>query len=80
MLGRLPFIFGAVAALAVLLFLGPVAAAVVLLRSSSDAQGPGLAAQLFIAILVLAVAAVAGLAGWALGRLVLRLAGGGGRP
>jgi hypothetical protein len=75
---RLPLIAGALAALAAFLLLGPVAVAVALLRSSSDARGPGLAAQLFIAFLVLAVTALAGLAGWGLARLLLRLFGRGG--
>jgi hypothetical protein len=72
---RLPLIAGAIAALAAFLLLGPVAVAVALLRSSSDAQGPNLAAQLFIALLVLAVTALAGLAGWGVTRLLLRLFG-----
>lgn len=70
---RLPLIIGALAAFAALLLVGPVAVAVALLRSSSDAQGPTLAAQVFIAILVLAVAAFAGAAAWGLTRLLLRL-------
>lgn len=73
MLGRLPLILGAVAALAALLVVGPVAIAVALLRSSPEAQGPSLAAQIFIAALVLGVAALAGAAAWGLTRLVLRL-------
>lgn len=75
MLRRLPLILGAASALAALLLVGPVAVAVALLRSSSDAQGPSLEAQIFIAGLVLAVAALAGAAGWGLARLVLRLFG-----
>jgi hypothetical protein len=70
---RLPLILGAVAAFATLLAVGPVAVAVALLRSSSDAQGPTLAAQILIAILVLAVTALAGAAAWGLTHLVLRL-------
>jgi hypothetical protein len=70
---RLPLVVGIVAALAALLLLGPVAVAVALLRSSPDAQGPTLAAQVFIAALVVAVAAVAGAAAWGLTRLALRL-------
>jgi len=73
MVRRLPLIVGALAALAALLLVGPVAVAVALLRSSSDAQGPTLAAQLFIASLVLVATALAGAAGWGLTRLVLRL-------
>ena len=80
MLRRLPLILGVVAALAALLVLGPVAVAVVLLRSSSDAVGPGLGVQLFIAALVLAVCAVVGLTAAGLTRLVLRLIGRGRRP
>ncbi|HEX8261860.1 MAG TPA: hypothetical protein VF547_03190 [Allosphingosinicella sp.] len=78
MLRRLPLVAGLVAALAALVLVGPVAVAVALLRSSSDAQGPSLAAQLLIAVLVLAVAALAGFAAWGLARLVLRLVGRGG--
>jgi hypothetical protein len=73
MIRRLPLIAGIVAAVAALLLVGPVAVAVALLRSSSDAQGPTLAARIFIAFLVLAVAALAGAAGWGLTRLLLRL-------
>jgi hypothetical protein len=74
---RLPLILGVLAATATLLLVGPVAVAVMLLRSSSDAEGPMLAAQIFIALVVLALAAVAGLAAWAVTRLILRLFGGG---
>ena len=74
MLRRLPLIVGAIAGLAALLLVGPVAVAVALLRSSSDAAGPTPAAQILIAVLVVAVTAVAGLAGWGLARLALRLA------
>ena len=63
MLRRLPRILGWVAALATLLLVGPVAVAVMLLRSSTDAEGPHVAAQIFIALLVLALVALAGLAG-----------------
>lgn len=70
---RLPLILGIAAALAVLLLVGPVVVAVALMRSSPEAQGPDLAAQLFIAFLVLAAAAVAGFAMWGLARLVVRL-------
>lgn len=73
MVRRLPLILGTVAALAVLLLAGPVALAVALLRSSPDAQGPTLSAQLFIAVLVVAVSALAGAAVWGLTRLALRL-------
>ena len=73
MLRRLPIILGAVAALAALLLAAPVAVAVALLRSSSDAQGPSLAAQIFIAMLALGIASIAGLAGWGIGKLVLGL-------
>lgn len=75
MLRRLPLILGILAALATLLLVGPVAVAVALLRSSSDAQGPSLAAQVFIAVVVLAVAAAAGAIAWGLARLLLRLLG-----
>ena len=73
MIRRLPVILGAVAALATLLLVGPVAVAVALLRSSSDAHGPSLAAQLLIAALVLALAALAGATAFGLTRLTLRL-------
>jgi small neutral amino acid transporter SnatA (MarC family) len=75
MLRRLPLLLGLVAAAATLLLVGPVAVAVALLRSSSDAQGPTLAAQIFIAALVLVLAAAAGFGIWALARLVQRLLG-----
>lgn len=75
MLRRLPLVLGLLAAAATLLLIGPVAVAVALLRSSSDAQGPSLAAQLFIAALVLALVAAAGFGAWGLARLVLRLLG-----
>lgn len=73
MIRRLPVIMGGLAAVSTLLVVGPVAIAVALLRSSSDAQGPSLAAQIFIAALVLALAAIAFALGWALTRLILRL-------
>lgn len=72
MLRRLPLILGIAAGAAVLLLVGPVAIAVALMRSSPDAQGPDLAARLFIAALVVAAAALAGLAVWGLARLVTR--------
>lgn len=73
MIRRLPLILGAIAALAALLVIGPVAVAVALLRSSSDAQGPTLAAQIFIGVLVFALTLLAGAAAWGLTHLVLRL-------
>ena len=73
MLRRLPLRAGAVAGLAALLLLGPVALAVALLRSSPDAEGPALAAQLSIAVIVVAIVALAALAGWGLARLALHL-------
>ena len=79
MLRRLPLILGIAAALAVLLTAGPVGLAVALMRSSPEAQGPDPAAQLLIAALVLAAAAIAGLAAWGIARLAGRLLGGGGR-
>ena len=75
MLRRLPLIVGLLAAGAALVLLGPVAVAVALLRSSSDAQGPTPAAQLLIAALVVALVAAAGFGAWGLARLVLRLLG-----
>jgi hypothetical protein len=74
MLRRLPLILGLAAGLALLLTLGPIAIAVTLMRSSPAAQGPDLAARIFLAALVLAVAALAGLAVWGLARLLLSLA------
>jgi hypothetical protein len=59
MKSRLPDILGWIAALAALLTLGPIAAAVVLLRSSSDVHGPSLAAQALILLLVLGICAAA---------------------
>lgn len=73
MLKRLPLILGSLAGLAGLLTLGPVAVAVLLLRSSSDAHGPTLGAHILIGAVVIAVTALAALAGWTLGRLVRRL-------
>jgi lysylphosphatidylglycerol synthetase-like protein (DUF2156 family) len=70
---RLPLILGLAAALAVLLLVGPVAVAVALMRSSPEAQGPDLAAKIFIAALVLAAAALAGFAVWGVARLLTRL-------
>ena len=75
MLRRLPLILGALASLAILLVAGPVALAVALLRSSPDSRGPDLAAQIFIFMLVLALAALAGAAVWGLTHLVQRLFG-----
>ena len=74
MVRRLPLILGLAAALAVLLLAGPVGVAVALMRSSPGGRGPDLAAQLFIAFLVLAAAALAGFAVWGLAHLVRRLA------
>jgi hypothetical protein len=73
MLRRLPLILGLLAAAASLLLLGPIAVAVLLLRSSSDAQGPALGAHLLIGLVVLTLTASAGLAGWALTRFVIRI-------
>ena len=70
---RLPIILGAVAGIAALLLVGPVAVAVALLRSSSASQGPSLAAQILIGVLVLAVTLAAAAAVWGLTHLVLRL-------
>ncbi len=75
MLRRLPIIIGSLAALATLIVIGPVAVAVAVLRSSSDAHGPSLAAQIFIFALVVALTALAGLAGWMLTRFLIRLLG-----
>ena len=75
MLRRLPIILGLLAAAFTFLLVGPVAVAVILLRSSSDAHGPSLAAQILIVILVLALTALAGAVGWGLTKLILRLVG-----
>lgn len=77
MLRRLPLIVGGLAALAALLLVGPVALAVALMRSSPEARGPDLAAQVFIAFLALAIVALAGFAAWGLTRLLVRLFRGG---
>jgi hypothetical protein len=73
MLRRLPLILGLIASAASLLLLGPIAVAVLLLRSSSDAQGPTLGAHLLIGLVVLALTVLAGLAAWATTRFVMRL-------
>ena len=75
MLRRLPLVLALLAGLAAFLTLGPVAAAVLLLRSTSDAQGPTLGAHILIALIFLAVTALAAFAGWGVGRLLQRLAG-----
>ncbi len=69
----LPRLLAGVAAAATLLIVGPIAVAVALLRSSSDAQGPSLAAQLLIAALVLALALMAAAIVGGATRLALRL-------
>jgi small neutral amino acid transporter SnatA (MarC family) len=73
MAGRLPLVLGAVAALATLLVVGPVALAVALIRSSPDGRAPDLAAQILILALALATAALAGWAVRGLTRRILRL-------
>ena len=70
---RLPPILGTVAGLATLLLVGPVAVAVMLLRSSPEAQGPTIAAQILIVAIVLVLAALVGFATWGLTRIVIRL-------
>jgi small neutral amino acid transporter SnatA (MarC family) len=77
MLRRLPLVVGLAAALATLMLAGPVAVAVALMRSSPHSKGPDLAAQIFVALLVLAAAALAGFVAWGLARLVTRLVGSG---
>ena len=77
MLRRLPLVAGLVAALAALAVVGPVALTVALLRSSPEAPGPILAAQLLIAAIAAALVALAGVAAWGLARLLLRLFGAG---
>ncbi|MFN3945846.1 MAG: hypothetical protein ACK4K7_13055 [Allosphingosinicella sp.] len=75
MLRRLPLAFAVAGFLAALLLLGPIGVAVGVLRSSSDAHGPSLGAQLLIAAIVIGFCALAGGLSWLLGRLVLRLFG-----
>lgn len=75
MLRRLPLTLAVLAGLAAFLTLGPIAAAVLLLRSSSDAQGPTVGVHILIALVVLAVTAFAAFAGRELGRLLQRLPG-----
>ncbi|HET9428638.1 MAG TPA: hypothetical protein VFO69_09795 [Allosphingosinicella sp.] len=72
---RLPLILGLAAALAALLLVAPVAVAVVLLRSSSDAYGPSIWAQILIAVLVAALVAAAGIGVWAVARYIVRRVG-----
>ena len=72
MLRRLPLILGVLAALAALVLIGPVAVAMAMLRSSPEAQGPGLAAQILLALLVLVLTALAGFLVWGATRLILR--------
>jgi hypothetical protein len=78
MLRRLPLIAGLVAAVAAFLVVGPVALAVAWLRSNPGGSGPELPAQLFIAALAIAATALAGVLGWGLARLLVRLLGRGG--
>jgi hypothetical protein len=66
-------IFGGLAAVAVLLVLGPFAAAVVILGSGPEIAGPGLAAKVVAGLLVLALAAAAGLIVYVAARLLGRL-------
>lgn len=68
---RLPIVLGVLAALAACLLVAPVAVAVALLRSSSDSAGPSVAAQIFIAGLVIAIVAGAGLVAWAVTRFLV---------
>lgn len=70
----MPRIIGWTAFAAVLVLIGPIAFAVVMLKSSPEAEGSD-PAKLLVALIVLAAA---GLAGWLAKRLtllVLRLAG-----
>ncbi len=75
MLRRLPLIAGLVCAAGALLVVGPVALAVALLRSSPGASGPHPAALLLLAALALAAAALAGVVGWGVAKLLVRLLG-----
>ncbi len=69
---HLPIIFAAIASLLTLLLVAPVAIAVALLRSSSDAQGPSLVAQISIALMVVALVSGAGLLVWRVTRFLVR--------
>ncbi len=69
---RVPALLGWVAGLLTLALIGPIAAAVAVLRSSSDAVGPSPVVQLFIALFVLTLSTGAGLIVWAVARLFLR--------
>ena len=68
----------AVGAVAAFLVIGPVAAAVVMLRCCSDSSGPTLAAWAvlagILAVAVLVAALLAGLLAWLVGSLVRRAA------
>ena len=75
-MNRLPLVLGVLAALAAFLLVAPVAVAVALLRSSSDSEGPSVAAQFFITGLVVAIVAGAGLGAWAISRFLVRRFGG----
>lgn len=79
MKSRLPRILGIAAGAATLLVVGPVALAMALLRSSPEAEGPTLAARIFIALFVLVLTLAAGFAAAGLTRLALRLFGRSGR-
>ena len=70
---RLPRIFGWIAFAAVILLLGPIAFAVVMLKSGPDVEGTDPIAKLFVAALVLAVAAAAGWLARTLAALILKL-------
>ena len=75
-LRRLPLILGALGAFAALLLLAPIAVAVILLRSSSDAHGPDVAAQILIILVVVTIVVVCGIAAWAIARFLVRRFGG----
>ena len=69
----LPLILGGLAALAVLLVIGPFAAAVALLRSGPEMAGSDPAAKIVVGLVVIALAGLAGLIVYGAARLVQRL-------
>lgn len=69
----LPSILGGLAAFAVLIVLGPFAAAVVMLRSGPEVAGSDPAAKIIVGLLVVALAGLAGLIVYGAARLLHRL-------
>lgn len=68
----MPRILGWTAFAAVLLLAGPIAFAVVMMKSWPEAEGADPAAKLFVALIVLAAAALAGWLARALASAVVR--------